>query len=243
MYIIWKAISGGTVYRYAAKATGYIFIGHLYTNHQSIIHQPHEDIQWTRKKECIQLHILILKWTKSSHCSGDFVLSWINTLDSMIIQVTSQEIHIVDSLCNSLLWLDTALLVNVHGYHLHNQWLLVSLSNCLISHTYIEVFLFLMSKMSNTLFARCWTGTDLLLISLGVYPFYFGIIPLGFTPLGVVGYFRDWLTTVQHQPKRIVRAAPPPKKQSLGNNGPNTHTSENCWSLRTPAPFLEGIKQ
>ena len=166
-----------------------------------------------------------------------------HTLDSMIIQVMSQEIHIVDSLCNSLLWLDTALLVNVHGYHLHNQWLLVSLSNCLISHTYIEVFLFLMSKMSNTLFARCWTGTDLLLISLGVYPFYFGIIPLGFTPLGVVGYFRDWLTTVQHQPKRIVRAAPPPKKQSLGNNGPNTHTSENCWSLRTPAPFLEGIKQ
>ena len=78
-----------------------------------------------------------------------------HTLDSMIIQVMSQEIHIVDSLCNSLLWLDTALLVNVHGYHLHNQRLLISLSNCPISHTYIEVFLFLMSKMSNTLFARC----------------------------------------------------------------------------------------
>ena len=36
-----------------------------------------------------------------------------HALDSMIIQVMSQEIHIVDSLCNSLLWLDTALLVNV----------------------------------------------------------------------------------------------------------------------------------
>ena len=171
--------------------------------HGSPIYQPSIN---TSTKEDIQ-------WTKSSHCSGDFVLSWINTLDSMIIQVTSQEIHIVDSLCNSLLWLDTALLVNVHGYHLHNQRLLISLSNCPISHTYIEVFLFLMSKMSNTLFARCWTGTDLLLISLGVYPFYFGIIPLGFTPLGVVGYFRDWLTTVQHQPKRIATELPPSKKK------------------------------
>ena len=64
-----------------------------------------------------------------------------HALDSMIIQVMSQEIHIVDSLCNSLLWLDTALLVNVHGYHLHNHQLLLSLSNCLISHTFIEVYL------------------------------------------------------------------------------------------------------
>ena len=60
----------------------------------------------------------------------------------MIIQVMSQEIHIVDSLCNNLQWLDTVLLENVHGYRLHNHRLLVSLPNCLISHTYSEVLSF-----------------------------------------------------------------------------------------------------
>ena len=45
-----------------------------------------------------------------------------HTLDSMIIQVMSQEIHIVDSLCNSLQWSDTALPENVYGYRLHNNY-------------------------------------------------------------------------------------------------------------------------
>lgn len=57
-------------------------------------------------------------------------------------QVMSQEIHIDGSPRNSLQWLDTTLPENVHGYGLHNHQLLVPPSNCLISHTYIEGFLF-----------------------------------------------------------------------------------------------------
>ena len=128
-------------------------IGHLYTNYRSI-HRPQEGIQRTRKKSIhsrFSIKVNQIKLLFRRFCS----LLNQHTLDSMIIQVMSQEIHIVDSLCNSVLWLDTALLVNVHGYCLHNHQLLLSPSNCLISHTFIEVFLFLMSKMSNTLFARC----------------------------------------------------------------------------------------
>lgn len=69
--------------------------------------------------------------------------------------------------------------------------------------------------MSNILFAhsllnRNWSA-----------PFFFflGTIlsilgrTLGFTPLDVVGDLCDWLTAVQHQPKRIAAELPPSKKK------------------------------
>ena len=128
----------------------------------------------------------------------------------------------------------------MHGYRLHNHQLLLFPFNCLISHTFIEVFLFLMSKMSNT-FARCWTGTDLLLFLFGVYPFYFGKYSFGIHSTWCSGKPPRLVlcSTFQHQPKRIAAELPPSKKKNCwGNVGQNTHTGENCWFLEHQPPFL-----
>ena len=69
----------------------------------------------------------------------------------------------------------------MHGYRLHNHRLLVFPSNYLISHTYIEGFLFWMSfilNVQNVQHFVCSLSAEQELICffflLGVYSFYFG---------------------------------------------------------------------
>ena len=71
--------------------------------------------------------------------------------------------------------------------------------------------------MSNTLFAH-----SLLNRNRSASFFFLGFIlsilgrTLGFTPLGVVENLRNWLKTVQHQPKRIAAELPLPSKKEKG---------------------------